>query len=207
MYTQNQVDKGIESSYENKPADIIGWDEISQSFVGNNIYVNAGRIDYNFDNLTLEYSTNARYPNEFAGSVKQLPHKRKNNSEIRPDIHWMQNSNNNPNILVAYRYGNNGEVLSNWILKALTPADNKFALTVAGMQQITEFNIPASVGEALGLSATFECKIYRDAQNASGLFTAPDSYSGIFEAKYYDIHFQVDQDRGSLEEFKKVPTT
>lgn len=184
-------------------ADNSPWDEISQSFVGQNIFINAGRIDYNYDDLTLDYSTTARWPNEFAGSVKQMPHRRMSNSEIRPHIHWVQNSDNTPNIVIEYRSYNNGEAPPlTWNTKALTSADNIFAFSEAGQQQITEFNIPVTVGESLGLSGTFEMKLYRDVQNTSGLFAGADSYSGDWNVKYYDIHFMVDT-FGSRQEFIK----
>lgn len=180
----------------------LTWDEISQSLIGRNIYVNAGRIDYNYTSLTIDYSETARYPNENTGIVLQMPHKRKSNSEIRPHIHWIQNSNNAPNILVEYRAYNNGEPASTWTLKPLTVADNVFPFTQVGQQQITEFNINPLIGDNLGLSGTFEVKIYRDSDNTSGLFAGADSYIGNWEVKYYDIHFIVDM-FGSNEEFVK----
>jgi hypothetical protein len=180
----------------------MAWDEISQSFVGKNIYINQGRIDYDYDNLTVNYTTTARYPDEFAGSVKQMAHRRASNTNIRPHVHWMQNSDNNPNILIEYRAYNNGEVAPAWTQKALSQADNLFPFTDVGQQQITEFNIPASVGESLGLSGTFEVKIYRDSQNASNLFPSADTYSGDWEVKYYDIHILVNM-FGSRDEFAK----
>lgn len=178
------------------------WDEVSQSFVGANIFTVAGRVDYDFAELTLDFATNARYPEEPVGIVIQALHARKANSDIRPHIHWIQNSDNNPNILIQYRMYNNGSVPPAWTLKALTASDNKFAWTGAGMQQITEFNLPAGHGASLGLSFTIDVKIYRDTQNVSTLFSGIDSYSGVFSAKYYDVHFEKDM-IGSHEEFVK----
>lgn len=202
-YNTDDADKGYEQSYLNDLKDNIVWDEVSTSMVGNNLFEVQGRIDYNFADLTVDYNTNARYNNEFVGNVKQMPHKRKDMSEIRPHIHWVQNSDNTPNILIEYRAYNNGEQIPNvWQLKALTSADNKLAFAGVGTCQITEFNLPTTVGEALNISGTFECKIYRDSANASGLFAGADSYSGVFSIKYYDIHFQIDQ-MGSRDEFVK----
>jgi len=198
-----EVQRDMDEGLDNQPKVNTTWDEVSQSFVGQNIFAVQGRIDYNYTDLTLDYSTTARYPNEPVGVVIQIPHRRKNNSEIRPHVHWMQNSDNNPNILIAYRAYNNGEVAPvSWTLKALTNADNLFPFTVAGQQQITEFNLPTAVGESLGLSGTFEVKIYRDSQDESELFGGADSYSGNWEVKYYDMHFIVDSD-GSRQEFEK----
>ena len=178
------------------------WDEISQPFVGNNIFEVQGRVDYNFIDLTLDFNTNARYPNEPVGIVTQIMHARRTDSDIRPHIHWMQNSDNNPNILVEYRMYNINEVPPAWTLKALTPSDNKFPFSSAGQQQLTEFNLPTGHGVGLGLSFTIDVKIYRDSQNTSGLFAGADSYSGIWSAKYFDIHVERDMN-GSREEFVK----
>jgi hypothetical protein len=143
------------------------WDEASRSFIGSNIFIVAGRVDYNFTELTLDFETNARYPEEPVGVVIQALHARKAESDIRPHIHWMQTSNANPNILIEYRWINNGGVPTAWTLKALTAADNAFPYT-AGAQQITEFNLPAGHGVGKELSVTFDCKIYRDSLNTSG---------------------------------------
>lgn len=178
------------------------WDEISQPFVGRNIFAVQGRVDYNYVDLTLDFNINARYPDEPVGIVTQIMHARKIDSDIRPHIHWMQNSDNNPNILVEYRMYNINEVPPAWTLKALTPSDNKFPFVSAGQQQLTELNLPAGHGVGLGLSFTIDIKIYRDSQNQSALFAAADSYSGIWSAKYYDIHVERDMN-GSREEFIK----
>ena len=202
--TGNEVQQDLnEGPLDNDPRSEIVWDEISTSVVGSNIFTVVGRIDYDYDELEIAYSTTARYPNEFVGNVAQFRHRRKDLSEIRPHIHWKQNSAGNPNILVAYRSHNNGETIpTTWTLKALTSSDNKFTYVSPGLAQITEFNLPAAVGESIGLSGTFECKIYRDSLNTSGLFSGADSYSGDFQLKYYDIHYQIDQD-GSRQEFTK----
>ena len=182
--------------------DATVWDEASQSFVGQNIFIVAGRVDYNFTELTLDFAANARYPEEPVGIVIQAMHARKTGSDIRPHIHWMQNSDANPNILAEYRMYNTNDVPPAWTLKALTAADNVFSFGGVGAQQITEFNLPAGHGAGFGLSFTMDLKIYRDSANTSGLFAGADTYVGAWNAKYYDIHFEKDMD-GSRQEFVK----
>jgi len=182
--------------------DATVFDEVSQSFVGANIFTVAGRVDYNFDELTLDFAGNARYPDEPVGIVIQALHAWKTGGKVRPHIHWIQNSDNNPNILISYRVYGNGEVPPAWTLKALTSDDNVFEWSGVGMQQITEFNLADSVFSSMGLSFTIDVKIYRDTQNVSTLFSGVDSYSGVWSAKYYDIHFEMDM-IGSREEFVK----
>lgn len=178
------------------------WDELSKDFVGRNLYLVAGRIDYNFVELTLDFSTTARYPNEPIGMVTQAMHSRKADSDVKPHIHWIQNSDNNPNILVEYRLYNNGEVPPAWTLMALSSSNNAFPFTAVGQQQITNIPLPAGHGVGKGLSFTIDMKIYRDSQNTSLLFSGADSYSGEWSAKYYDVHFEKDMN-GSREEYVK----
>jgi len=180
------------------------YDEVSQSFVGANIFAVAGRVDYNFNELTVDFATNARYPDEPIGIVIQAMHSWKIGGKVRPHLHWIQNQDAIPNILVAYRVYNNGEdVPSSWTLKALTSSDLAFAYPGSGsIQQIVSFNLDDSVFSSARLSFTFDCKIYRDTANASGLFAGADPYTGIFSAKYYDIHFEKDMN-GSRQEFVK----
>lgn len=183
--------------------DSTTWDEVSKSLIGNRIDTSLGRIDYNYNELTIDYATNARYPEEPLAVVSQMHHARKLNTEIRPHLHWIQNQNVMPNILIEYRAYNNGQQVPGiFIQKALSLSDNVFPYVSGEIQQITEFNLPVSVGESLNLSGTFECRIYRDSANASGLFAGADTYTGVLSVKYFDIHIIKDMN-GSREEFVK----
>lgn len=187
-----------------RKGDATTWDEISQSAIAANLFSVAGRIDYNYTELTIDFSDSARYPNEPLGVVIQSPHAREAGSDVRPHIHWIQNSSDMPNILVAYRlYNNNQAVPGSWTLKALKATDNAFTYPGSGnIQQITSFNLPSGTFANMGLSFTFDCKIYRDTANASTLFAGADGYSGNWSLKYYDIHFEKDM-TGSRQEFIK----
>jgi hypothetical protein len=180
------------------------WDDISQPLIGRNISSASTRITYNYTELTLDYLATARYPTELVGVVVQMPHGKKTGSDIFPHIHWIQTSADTPNILIEYRIYNNGEAVpATWTLKALTGADNSFAYPGSGsFQQIIAFNLPTGSTSSLGLSGTFDCKIYRDAINASGLFAGADAYAGSWAVKYYDIHIEKDMN-GSRDMFVK----
>jgi hypothetical protein len=187
-----------------RKGDATTWDEVSRTFVGQSLYSPAGRIDYNFIELTVDYASNALYPSDFTGLVVQAMHARKPGSDIRPHIHWIQNQGAMPNLLVGYRFYDNGApVPGSWTLKALTASDNAFTYPGSGsIQQVTEFNLAPGTFSGMGLSFTFDCKVYRDTTNVSTLFTGADAYSGVWAAKYYDIHFEKDM-TGSREEFVK----
>lgn len=180
------------------------WDEILQTLVGLNLYTVAGRVDYNFSELTVDFATNARYPEEPIGMVSQMMHSRKAGSDIRPHVHWIQTSDANPNILIEYRWYNNGEPVSaSWTKVALTPANNLYDYDDSGaMQQITQMPLPGDLGLTKGLSSTFDVKIYRDTANTSTLFAESDTYVGLWNAKYFDIHIEKDMN-GSHQEYIK----
>lgn len=180
------------------------WDEVSQPLFAARLDTSSGRIDYNFDELTVDFAANARYPQEPVSSVIQAPHSWKIGGGVRPHLHWVQNQNAVPNILVTYRIYNNGdEVPSAWVFKALTSDESVFTYPGSGsIMQITEFDLATTLFEDSTISFTFDCKIYRDSSNASGLFSGADAYTGIWSAKYYDIHFEKDMN-GSREEFIK----
>lgn len=184
--------------------DATTWDEISHPLFAARLDTSSGRIDYNFDELTVDFADNARYDDEPANVVIQAPHSWKLGGGVRPHIHWIQTLDAIPNILIAYRaYNNNELVPASFTLKALTSDDVVFTYPGSGsFQQIIEFNLDHSVFQDLNISFTFDCKIYRDSANASGLFSGVDIYSGVWSAKYYDIHWEKDTN-GSREEFVK----
>lgn len=184
--------------------DSTTWDEISQPFFASRLDSSSGRIDYNFDELTVDFADNARYPKEPAPIVIQAMHSWKIGTDIRPHIHWIQTSSAIPNILIAYRFYNNGaSVPSSFTLKALKATDNAFTYPGSGsFQQITNFNLTSGLFSSSTISFTFDCLIYRDSANASGLFAGADAYTGAWSAKYYDIHFEKDTN-GSRDEFVK----
>jgi len=179
------------------------FDELSQPFIGQNLATVAGRVDYNYNELSLDFATNARYPEEPVGIVTQSPHARKELSDFFPHIHWIQTSDNVPNILIEYRLYDSGETPpSIWQKLPLTSANLVFPFFSPSIQQISRINLPIGHGAVLGLSCTIDIKIYRDSLNTSGLFADVDTYPGVWSAKYYDIHFEKDMN-GSREEFVK----
>lgn len=179
------------------------WDEIASPAIGRNIDTSTGRIDFNYDELTVDFASNARYPDEPIANIIQSLHSRVEGSDIRPHIHWMQNQSAQPNILVEYRFINNGESPTAWTPLVLDSGKNIYVYPGSGtILQITEFNLPPGHGSTLGLSGTFEYRMFRDTSNASGLFSGSDTYSGDWSVKYLDTHLEIDQD-GSREEFTK----
>lgn len=182
------------------------WDDLRFPVIGQQLDTSAGRIDYNYADLTVDYQDNARYPEEFIGIIAQLPHGRKPQSDIRPHLHWLQNQDETPNILVAWRWYNNGDIVpSEYELTPVTFEHTVFPYTsetAEELLQITSIPTPVGIGATKGLSSIIDIKIYRDTQNTSTLFAGADAYVGNWSLKEFDIHIEYDTD-GSRQEFIK----
>jgi len=193
----DQQDKGNQAT-------VVGWDDSKFPFTGNNIDVASGRIDYSYPNGTISFQNNARYPNEAVSMLDQLSHKWKEGSEIRPHFHWLQQSANVPNWLMAYKiYDNNASATvdtdyTNHTFVTSTPV---FTYTSGTLAQISVF--PPIDMTGYTLSDMVHYVFWRDTSNASGEFAGADPSSSAEHVLEFDIHYQTDQERGSRQEFIK----
>ena len=185
-----------------RKGDATIWDDQRYPATAQNLDVSGGRIDFNYSELTIDYQANARYPNEPLGIVAQLSHARKSDSDIYPHIHWVQNQNNFPNLMIEYRWYNNNSDPGSFTQLVLSPANNVFPYVSGDLAQITSIPLPGGFGVGKALSSFFEVKIFRDNNNNSGLFAGSDPYSGVFSLKEFDIHIEKDT-VGSRQEFVK----
>ena len=182
----------------------LRWNDLRFPFTGSNIDVGSGRLDYDYFNGGIGFQANARYPNEPVFSVAQLPHSWKIGTMVRPHIHWLQQSANEPNWLLAYKFSENGAAnaietdYSNYTF--LTKASNAFTYTSGVILQITNFGMIDTTG--LGLSDTIDFAFFRDNNNTSGEFAGSDPSNLVEIVKEFDVHYQID-DRGSSDEFSK----
>lgn len=171
--------------------------------IGQRLDTSSGRISYNYTTLTIDYATNARYPEEPISITAQMEHGRKKDSDIYPHIHWNQTSSAFPNVLVGYRWYNNGEDPTQALtLLALVSSNNAFTYSSGTIAQITRIPLPQGLGAGKKLSSIFDIQIFRDTANTSGLFAGADTYAGVFSLKEFDIHIERDM-LGSRQEFLK----
>lgn len=171
--------------------------------IGQRLDTSSGRISYNYTLNTIDYATNARYPEEPVSITAQMEHGRKKDSDIYPHIHWNQTSNAFPNILVGYRWYNNGEDPTQALtLLALVSSNNVFAYSSGTIAQITRIPLSQGLGTGKKLSSILDVQIFRDTANASGLFAGADAYAGSFSLKEFDIHVERDM-LGSRQEYIK----
>lgn len=182
----------------------IVWDDLRFPFSGRNIDVSSGRIDYDYFNGSIAYQNNARYTNEVVSMLAQLPHEWKEGSEVRPHIHWLQQSANEPNWLLAYKIYDNGQTANidtdytNHTF--VTVEENAFTYSSGTIVQISKF--PAIDMTGYTLSDCIHFAFWRDTTNASGEFSGLDPSGLVEHVLEFDVHYQINA-LGSRQEFIK----
>lgn len=131
----------------------------------------------------------------------QLNHDRELSYSIYPHIHWLQEKDYTPNLLLEYRYQVNGG--------AKTVAWTKLpAVTLihtypgSAIHQISDSD-PIVVPAGSNLSDIVQFRIYRDTGNASGEFAGACPYNTGGNASVhvlsFDVHIRIDQIGSTLE--------
>ena len=165
-------------------------DDVGQVAAKNFLSV-AGRIEYDYAELTVNFTQTARYPEEPLGSPNQLNHWWMNHSVARPHIHWFQASSATPNLMIAWRLVRNGHAVpAVWTTAKYT--SSLFTYTSGTMMQITQF--PEIDCSTLSWSDDIDIKLYRDNTNASGLFAGADPVAATVRLKFFDLHLPVEHD-------------
>jgi hypothetical protein len=178
------------------------WNDIKFPLQGQNLTTVAGRIDYNFDDCSVDFSDTARYPQEPICFLAQMDHSKLLGSMIELHLHWLQNSENTPNWVIGYRWINTGEAgisVSNEVL--LPHIGNIITYTSGTISQLTEFgSIVKTVPDTL--SSILQIRLFRDSANATTEFDGADPYVGIAQALEFDIHY-IKDGFGSNDEYIK----
>ena len=175
------------------------WEDLRFPFTGNRIDISSGRIDYDYEECTVDFATNARYDDEPVCFIIQMPHAWSEGTAVRPHLHWLQEEDDDPNWLLRYRTIANGGAPGSW-----TNTDpstlRTYTYSSGTLLQITKFPEISMTG--LKISDFIDCILFRDQSNSSGEFSSSDTYSVAAKAKEFDIHYQVDSD-GSSQEYVK----
>jgi len=185
--TQTEFENGIDEQYNDTPKTNVVWDDLR--FPATLIRQGATvKPDFDATELGLLFPQNDA--TEIAYIIGQFPHTRKNGSNIRPHVHWIQTSANEPVWKMDYRWYKNGEAPSGtWT--TLTCDDPVFTYTSGSMLQICAF--PEINGSSIdAVSSIIDIRLYRD----------DNVISGDVLLKEFDIHYQIDQ-IGSRQEFVK----
>lgn len=177
------------------------WNDMVSQAIAQNLDTTSGRIDFDYDELTINYENNARYPEEPLGVVNQLSHMVLEGARtFGAHVHWAQEEDADPNFLLEWRYYNNGEIIPAVWTKALPDQQRVFTYTSGTLAQITSF-VDIEIPD-VKISGFLDCKLYRDTTNASTLFAGADGYSTPVRVKSFDVHVQYDS-LGSATPFSK----
>lgn len=182
--------KAIDSGQETFTFDPAAWDDLRFSLDAASLDSIVGRLDYDFENCGVLAQTNATYPDNPICMIVQFPHAKKLGTDINPHIHWIQNQNATPNLLMEYRWINNGgEVVT--YQKAIS-SGAIFPYVSGNLLQICSWpDISPPVGEKV--SSMMDVRLFRDTTNASGLFAGADTYTGDVLLKEFDIHYETNR--------------
>lgn len=178
------------------------WDDLRFPLSGQRLDISAGRVDYNYDDCTVDFQDNALYPDDVICFVAQMSHSKKLGDGIELHLHWLQNQNQIPNWLIAYRWINTSEgfpVVGNEIL--IPWSSNIVTYAAGNISQLTEFgSITKPVEDTL--SSALAIRLFRDTNNDSNEFSGADLYSGDAQALEFDIHY-IKDGFGSNQEYVK----
>ena len=143
--------------------------------------------DFDTTNLGLLFPQNNT--GEIAYIIGQFPHAMQVGSDIRPHIHFIQDSALEPIFKMEYRWYKNGDTPP--AFTTLTSGAGVFTYTSGDMLQIASF--PMIDGSLIDtVSSILDVKLYRD----------DNIVSGDVLVKEFDIHYQIDT-FGSRQEFVK----
>lgn len=185
--TQTQFEAAVEQQYDGNPAVTVGWTDLRAP--ATTIRQGAtGKPDFDTTDLGLLFPQND--PDEIAYIIMQLPHEWKEGSELRPHIHYIQDEAEVPVFKMEYRWTNNGAAPAG-SFTTLTQNGLKFIYVSGSLMQVATF--PAIDGTGKTLSSILEVKLYRD----------DNVVSGAVLVKEFDVHYQIDQERGSRQESVK----
>ena len=142
--------------------------------------------DFDFTDLGLLFPQNNAA--EIVYLIVQFKHNRKDYTNVRPHMHFIQDNVLTPVYKMDYRWYENGDLMPGGFT-TITAVDFVFTYAAGNMSQMVSF--PEIDGSAIGsLSSIMDIKLYRDDNVAIG-----DSL-----AKEFDIHYEIDSlgSRGEL---------
>jgi len=182
-----EVQNAIDQQYDGEQSVEIGWDDMRSP--ATTIRQGAtNKPDFDATNLGLLFPQNNA--TEIAYSILQFPHGYKEGSNIKPHLHYIQDEASDPVFKIDYKWYNADTAIP-VSFTTLTQTGTAFTWSSGSLHQIATF--PEIVGTGMKLSSMFDVKIYRD----------DNVVAGDVLVKEFDIHYQIDQERGSRQEFIK----
>ena len=185
--TGDEVQRDMYEGLDNQPKENIVWDDLK--FPATRIRQGVSlKPDFDITELGLLMPQNDA--DEIAYIIGQFPHERKNSSNIRPHIHFIQDVATTPTFKMDYRWYKNGDAVPT-VWTTLTASSFAFTYTSGSILQIASF--PEIDGSSIDrVSSIIDIRIYRD----------DNDVTGDVLLKEFDIHYQIDS-LGSRQEFIK----
>jgi len=162
-----------------------GWDDAIMMFVGENLDISRGRVDYDYDKLALKFQDSADEDDALYNTYQVL-HKIDRNVEMRPHAHIIDPDGTN--IIgwkMKYRLWKNDATVGAW--SAEQDATYIFTKATDKLNIVTFPNIDIS---SLSESDMVDVKFYRN-----------DAVSGDAWLKQADFHFKTKKITGSVAEW------
>lgn len=201
QFASASFDESISESVADNPQ----WDDLRFPLTGRNLDTASGRIDFSYPNQTIAFQPNARYPNEPVTVPVQMPHKWKEGTELRPHIHWKQQSTDMPNWILGYKIQQNGQpssIVADFASYTFaTPVNHVFPYTSGTLNQISGFPPIDMTGQAI--SCMVDVVLFRDSGNVLGLYPDTDPSGLVEHIRDFDMHWLGDSSNGSDQEFTK----
>ena len=166
-------------------------------FPADGFRLEAGSTRYSFDffNGGILFASNARFSlttntnNERLSALLQTSHDWLEGDNVRPHLHWLQDTAGPVNWLLGYRKydnGNTSSIVTNYNNHTLLTGSEAFDYTSGTIVQITEFGeIDMSDMTA---SDMMHFVIWSDTANTSGEFSGSDANDRLLLE--FDVHFR-----------------
>lgn len=187
-FPKTTVDRAVDEQANGTPAETVGWDDLQAP--ATTVRQGAStKPDFDSTNMGLLFPQNNTA--EIGYIIMQFPHARASGSDIKPHVHYVQAQATAPTFKIDYRWYDNNEDPTAGFTTA-TATGSAFTYSSGSIAQIATFDAINGSG-ITGVSSILEVKLYRD----------DNDVSGDVLVKEFDVHYQIDQERGSREEFVK----
>jgi len=167
-----------------------GWDDAILFFVGKNLDVSTGRVDFDLDRVALKFQANATETDGIVYTY-QLLHKQVGTPELRPHAHLWEETTSDMGWKMKYRICKNFDTVGAWSAEQSCTYD--IARTATPSETNPYINIvvfPAIDISSLNVSDLIDVKFYRD-----------DSVNENAWLKQADFHVQTKKLTGSEAEW------
>ncbi len=167
-----------------------GWDDAILFFVGKNLDVTSGRVDFDREKVALKFQSSATEADAIVYTY-QLLHKHVGTPELRPHAHLWEETTSNMGWKMKYRICENFKAVGSWSAEQdCTYGHARTATPSSGSPYINIITFPSIDISSLTISDLIDVKFYRD-----------DSISEDAWLKQADFHVQEKRLTGSRNEW------